>query len=281
MDLPLSATQRAGSRQGELVGSLSYELALADDGLQTARLRVDRMHSHRVTLDLGYGVTSWLTPNVALPVQTKLIDERIGGSEETRSTFGLGDAVLLVKLTVVGAAAYAPGKLRLWLAPGVKLPTGSYRHSDDFGRIAPPAQPGTGSVDAIAAAFASVGLTGEGSAWLLLSQAVLRLTTANDEGYRFGHTLDASALVQVAALDWLALRAGPALHGAGRDRAGDIAIVDSGGWTLGARWGAALSLAEQMSLALDLELPVLRDVHGEQLDPVINGSLGLLIAADL
>lgn len=278
MDLPLSATQRAASRGGELVAGLAYEYALSKDGITTELLEVARVHTHRLALDAGYGVTSWLTPNLTLPIGAKLTEERIGSSEETRSTFGIGDVLVFVKLTLLGAEAYAPGALRLWLAPGLKLATGEYRKNDEFGRIPPPAQLGTGSWDALAAAFASIGLTGEVGELLLLAQTSLRLTTENPERYRFGHTLDASVALQGPLSEAFAVRGGPALAWAARDQFEGIDVANSGGLTLGIRGGAAWAFAQDMSLALELELPVVRAVNGDQLDPVFRGSLGWLVA---
>jgi hypothetical protein len=276
MDLPLSATQRAGSREGELVIGAAYEYALSRDGMISELLEVKRVHSHRLGLDVGYGVTDWLTPNLTLPVGFKLAEERIGSSDETRSTAGLGDALLLAKVTLIGARTFAPGALRVWLAPGVKMPTGTSTKDDEFGRIPPPAQLGTGSWDGLASAFASIGLTGEGGKLLLLAQLTARITTENPESYRFGHTLDAALALQGPVSEAFALRAGPSLAWAARDELEDIPIGNSGGLTLAARGGVAWAFAEEMSLGLDLEVPVIRAVNGDQLDPVIRGSLGWL-----
>ena len=277
MDLPLSSTQRTGSRAGELVAGVAYEYALSRDGIVSELLEVKRVHTHRLALDVGYGATAWLTPNLTLPFAAKLTEERIGSMDETRSTFGLGDMLALIKVTLVGADEYAPGALRLWLAPGVKLPTGPYRADDEFGRIPPPAQLGTGSWDALASAFASIGLTGEDGKLLLLGQLTARLTTANPEQYRFGHTFDAGLALQGPVSEAFALRAGPALAWAARDEYQEIPVGNSGGLTLAGRGGVAWAFAQDMSLGLDLEVPVLRAVNGDQLDPVFRGSLGWLV----
>lgn len=282
MDLPVSSAQRAANRRREIVASAYYELGLFVDGPIENRLGLHSMQSQRLTLDLGYGLTRWLAPSVAMPFVWNTLDAQIGDRREARSVFGLGDASLLLKLTIVGARAYAPGDLRVWVAPGVEVPTGSYTVEDDFGRLPPQAQPGSGSWDVLAAAFASIGLTGEAGRLLLLNSVVVKLPTENPEGLRAGHTLELASLAQLSLSEALSLRLGPVLRIAASDRvrppgAPTRAVDNSGGRVLLGRLGMAWAFVPDAALGLDVQTPIVRDVNGEQLHSVVTATLGLII----
>ncbi|HMI92278.1 MAG TPA: hypothetical protein VK509_12970, partial [Polyangiales bacterium] len=208
------------------------------------------------------------------------IDQRIADRSETRSLLSASDTTLLIKLAVVGAGALAPGALRVTVAPGVKLPTGAYRQRDEFGRLPPPTQIGTGTFDAVLMLLAAFGLDGEAGRWLLLGSALGRYAAENSEGYRAGHSLELASVVQLQLpeLAPFALRLGPWLRLTAPDEQNDVELGASGNTLLGARAGALCTLSEQLALGLELLLPIYKDLRGEQLEPIATASLGVLLS---
>ncbi len=280
LDVPLAGTERAANRHGQLIVGLAYELGFSAHGYVQDGYGIARAQTHTATLDASYGVTSWFTPSLALPLAWKQYDPfYVGGVSESRHVFGPGDALVLAKLAFVGQRSYAPGELRIWAAPGIKLPTGAYQDGDAFGRLPPPAQLGSGSFDAVGAVFASVGLRGEASKTLLLLSAVGRLTTENSEHYRFGSSVETTAYLNFSrVLPHLALRIGPSLRVGARDTQSGFALHNTGGLRTFASAGAVYSFEENLSVTLDAQVPVYSHVNERQLEPVWSASLGVIVA---
>jgi hypothetical protein len=278
LDLPLAASQRGVSREHELLLGAFYEYDRLAGGAVENGFGTEAIDSHRLVLTAGYGVTRWFTPELSSALSARLISQRIASRAETRSIVSLSDTTLLLKLGVVGSGALAPGALRVTVAPGVKLPTGHHRQRDEFGRIPPPTQIGTGAFDAVLALFAALGLDGEAAHWLLVGSLLGRYAAENSEGYRAGHSLELATVLQLQlpALAPFALRLGPWLRFTAPDQQNDVELAASGNTLLGARGGASWSLSDQLALALELLVPIYRDLRGEQLDPVLTGSIGVL-----
>jgi hypothetical protein len=277
LDVPLGTTERAANRGGQLLAGLSYELGVSRDGFTEQGFGIETAETHTFTLDASYGLTGWLTPSFALPLAYKHYGALVGGDEVSRHVFGFGDALLIAKLALVGNRSFAPGALRIWVAPGVKLPTGSYRHDDAYGRLPASAQLGSGSFDAVGAAFAAIGLSGPGSKNLLMLSVVARITTENPEGYRAGHSIESTLFVTAAQIERLGLRLGPELRFGMRDRQAGMPLANTGATRISARGGAAYSLDDTTSITADVQVPIYSRVHGDQLDPRVAAAVGLLV----
>lgn len=278
LDVPLAGTERGANKGGQLLLGVSYELGVSNSGYIEQGFGIESADTSTLTLDASYGITRWLTPSIALPFAYKYYGALVGGQDVSRSTVGVADALILVKLAVLGSTEMAPGALRVWFAPGIKLPTGPYRHDDKYGRLPAAAQLGSGSYDAVAAAFASIGLAGEGSQNLLMLSVVGRYTTENSEGYRAGHSIESTLYVTASQIKNLSLRAGPQLRFGMRDRQSNLLLGNTGATRLSVRAGGAYSLSENSSLTADLQVPIYGRVHGNQLDPVIAVTLGMLVS---
>ena len=278
LDVPLAGTERAANRGGQWLAGISYELGFSHNGLVQEGYGIERAMTNTLTFDLSYGITRWLTPSIALPVVYKYYGARVGDDEVSRNTFGIGDTLVLVKFGVLGSGEFAPGALRIWIAPGIKLPTGSYRHDDAYGRLPASAQLGSGSFDGVLAAFAAFGLTGEASKNLLILSVVARATTENSEGYRAGHYFESTLYVTASQIKKVGLRIGPQLRFGMRDRQAGMPLGNTGATRIALKAGAAYAMGETTSLTADLQIPLYGRVHGDQLDPLLAFTLGLLVS---
>lgn len=138
---------------------------------------------------LGYGVTSDFTLFGVLPFLDKRLDLTTpDGNRIQRSANGIGDVSLFARYTVF-QQNFPGGNFRIAPFAGVKAPTGQSNASDQFGRIPPPIQLGSGSWDP----FGGVVATYQTLDYEIDAQASYKHnTTAND--FRFGDEarLDAS-----------------------------------------------------------------------------------------
>lgn len=276
LDVPLAGTERAANREGQVMAGVAYELGLSHDGFTEQGFGITRADTHTLTVDASYGITNWLTAGFAVPLMYKRYAALVDGESVSRDVFGVGDALVLAKFAWIGNGAFAPGALRLWVAPGVKLPTGPYQTDDDYGRLPAAAQLGSGSFDGVGAAFASIGLDGEGSKALLLASVVGRFTTENSEGFRAGHSIESTIYVTSSHIEHWGLRIGPQLRIGARASQNEVELANTGAIRLGGRAGAAYSLSENTSLTADIQVPIYGRVHGDQLDPLLAAGIGLL-----
>jgi hypothetical protein len=276
LDLPAAATQRGGNREHELLFGAGYEYDRLANGVVEYGFGIDAITSHRLVLTVGYGVLPWLTPELTTSFTARVIGQYVADEDQTRSVMSLSDTSLLLKFAVVGSGAYAPGALRISVAPGVKLPTGRSRQSDEYGRIPPPTQVGTGAFDGLLALYGSFGLDGEAGRWLLVTSSVGRFSNENDEGYRPGHSLELASVVQSGLLTPVALRLGPFVRLTGTDEQDDFELDASGGTFFGVRGGATYSVSDQLAFALDLQVPLVQHVRDVQMDPIVTGSVGVI-----
>lgn len=104
---------------------------------------------------------------------------------------GMGDPALTahyVATVDAGNGAHAV----VMAGVGLDLPLGATGlHNADGERLDPTMQPGSGSADAVANVRGML----QTGAWTIALDALARLNTENADGYRFGHTLTATATV--------------------------------------------------------------------------------------
>lgn len=95
---------------------------------------------------LGYGVTNKLALFGVLPYVNKDLDVTVAGNRINRSESGFGDVSVFGRYTLVQHDQ--PGRT-FRVAPffGVKAPTGEDDESDEFGRLPPSVQSGSGAWD--------------------------------------------------------------------------------------------------------------------------------------
>lgn len=143
-------------------GAITFSTALpVSAGRAVLRLQLAAMRSgddpsgarRDLELDLGrvvlaYGASERWTLFAAVPVRRARLAASGPAGRVRRDASGLGDLRLVARYTVVQRDT--PGATTR-LAPflGVELPTGDADRGDSLGRLPPPLQPGSGSVDVV------------------------------------------------------------------------------------------------------------------------------------
>ncbi|MBN8653204.1 MAG: hypothetical protein J0L67_17380 [Cytophagales bacterium] len=144
---------------------------------------------------------------------------------------GVGDIPVIANYQLFSTSAEVLRKTnhQVWVGGGVKLPTGRHRFEDNTAQVANPNfQLGTGSVDFMVNTWYTLrhGRLG------FTTDATLRLATANQQQYRFGHRINGSAsvfYVQQIKKVGIMPNTGLFVEAAQRNREKKIEIADTGG----------------------------------------------------
>jgi len=120
-------------------------VVVSESGKDPSGANRDRSATSFVSV-LGYGVTNKLALFGVLPYVDKDLDVTVAGNRINRSENGLGDVSVFGRYTVVQRDQ--PGST-FRVAPffGIKAPTGDDNERDEFGRLPPSVQSGSGAWD--------------------------------------------------------------------------------------------------------------------------------------
>jgi hypothetical protein len=174
---------------------------------------------------------------------------------------GLGDIQLRCVYTGIA------DDLSSGLTLGVKLPTGSYDHTDPAGDIDRDSQIGTGSTDLLLGAFHRGDFAGSMN-WNWFVQAQLDLPALKQGDYRPGLEADAAGGIYYEGLSLGRVKISPVAQvigvWRGRDNGAAAAPDDSGYQRILVAPGFELRL-HPVKLYADVEIPVYENVTGNQL----------------
>ncbi|BAY86852.1 hypothetical protein NIES267_63630 [Calothrix parasitica NIES-267] len=234
-----------------------------------------------------YGVSDSLTVMAMVPFVSKEMEHltRMGNRFTTNSE-GIGDIKTTTLYTI-----FDKQKQRVHLNLGVSFPTGSINERDDTpageDQILPyPMQIGSGTFDLLPG-ITYLGQSGKGS-WGAQALTTLRLGK-NDNGYRLGNKYQLSGWVARNWTDWLStsLRLTGTTWGdidGADDRLNPMMIPTAdpelrNGTQINLGFGVNLYAPEGnlqgSRLAMEFELPILRDLDGPQLETDWVLTLGL------
>jgi hypothetical protein len=159
---------------------------------------------------------------------------------------------------------------------GLKLPTGSFTHEDAYDDIDRDTELGTGSTDILLGGYYRRNLTEENS-WTLFTQAQLDVPVLTQDRYRPGVEIDAAAGVYYKGWMLHRLQITPMAQVIGSARTRDTGAyaagesLDDPGSGQGSGYRRVLLspgvefAINRVSLYADVEVPVFRDVTGNQL----------------
>ena len=222
------------------------------------------------------GLSKDLTVKLGLPYVSKRL-ERPGGASTLRSE-GPGDAPLTVKYRFFQRTGPARTTEAALIA-GIELPTGNDDVRQGGARLPAPLQPGSGSLDAILGGA----ITRVDGRWLASADLIGKLNgSAND--YRFGNVLRAdfggqyrAHPVRYVRWDQLTVNLVAELNSvwSDRDRMSGSTVQDSGGFKLFATPGVQVILNRNFLLEAAVQLPLVLDLNGDQLEEEFIAIIGL------
>jgi hypothetical protein len=150
---------------------------------------------------------------------------------------------------------------------GLKLPTGSFKHTEALGDIDRDTQIGTGSTDLLVGAFHHGRLSAD-TRWNWFVQAQLDVPAFSRDEYRPGLEGDATAGVYYDGFALGPVRISPVLQAVGSVRGRDSGLAsshaDTGYQRVLVSPGVEFSF-DRVKIHADVELPVYQHVNGNQL----------------
>lgn len=212
-----------------------------------------------VTPGLQYMFNRCWGAQIELPVVNRTFDSAANAGPINWT--GLGD--LRLRAIYTGFVEDLSSGLNL----GVKLPTGSFTHTDPAGDIDRDTQIGSGSTDILLGGFFRHSLV-RGSRWQWFAQAGLGVPVLKQGDYRPGVEVDAAAGIDYRGWNWGRATIAPIFQVIGsvrgHDRGAAAAPDDSGYQRILLAPGIEFHLHPVMVYA-DVELPIYQNVNGNQL----------------
>ena len=218
-----------------------------------------KIETHFVTLGLQYMFNRRWGAQVELPFENRTFDS--AGNAASLNWTGLGD--LRLKAVYTGFSEDLSSGLTL----GLKLPTGSYNHTEALGAIDRDTQIGSGSTDLLVGGFFRHALV-DGTGWQWFAQAELDVPFLKRGDYRPGLEVDAAVGIDYRGWNWGRVNIAPIAQVIGSVRGRDNGIVaapdDSGYQRILVAPGLEVDL-HPVRIYADVELPVYQNLRGNQL----------------
>jgi len=242
----------------------SGELYSGSSRIGDAQDRV--FQEHRSVTGIDYGILPGLTLSALLPVVYKQQEQLSGGGRETLESSGLGDIAFLGKYRIY-KRDWKRGAFHFTAISGLEMPTGATNERHDGARLSPSLQPGSGSWDPFAALSTNLGLDRLRFDGLLFFKANTEgsqdfadgdfFAAEVDAAYRFWHTKYPGPTASA--------RLGVQWRHQERAEANDRGIANSGSDETILRAGLTFHPVPSMDLTLSVDVPVYRDLNGQQL----------------
>jgi hypothetical protein len=228
------------------------------------------------------GLDESLTVGVTIPYVSKRLRRTnpMSGLPQTLRSDGVGDVPVVGKFRFFQDAG-AGETTEAAVIFGVKLPTGRTNITEGGRRLGQPLQPGSGSVDAIlGAAFTRVD-----GRWLLNADVMGKFNAAADD-YRFGDTyrfdiggqyrvyparyerFDQTTVNLIAEVNTIYTE---------RDSFKSAALAATGGLKSFVTPGLQVIVSEDMLFEAGVQIPVILNLHGPQLEETLRVIIGLRV----
>ncbi len=270
----LSTLEFSSAKYGSWLLAITYEFNHLNDLVSgsTELFEPSRRRAvHSGIVEFSYGVLKSISLSALLTVvqQERRVDVLAETpSEATLTTRGIGDAVVLVKYTIIPSTF--PSQQEITIGIGGKIPFGSSTLTSNGILLPADMQPGTGSWDGIVWLYGSNGFMPHVPVDIF-GNVSFRFTGTNkrygsaQQGYRFGNEFLGTAGLSFkteSLLDFsLLFRA----RHVKADRFGDSEIPNTGGVWLSALPGVNVKLLDVLTLRTSVQIPVYRNLTGTQL----------------
>ncbi|MBI3078181.1 MAG: transporter [Deltaproteobacteria bacterium] len=247
---------------------------------ESGQSRNGRLDAFTSSLDLVYGASRDFTLGLNIPYAVKRLRLFEDGAKVSRRSDGVGDLSLVGAYRVYRRDDPLPrrGSTQFSLIGGLKLPSGSTTESDSRGLVPPDIQPGSGSVDGILGG-AFLRNIGRFTAYASVQYKINSEATTGGKRIRAGNNLHYDLVA-----DYLIL-AEPGwnvfgvleLNGVYKARTEENGVTktDSGGNLIFLSPGLEWLLRPYLILELGVQLPIVRQLNGRQLEPDYSVLLGL------
>lgn len=269
---PLISSQSLGiPAKGNLVVGLTGNYNNIDrlySGTDELTNRTSERSTFTSLLEVNYGFTSRWSLTGAFTYVRK---ERVTGLQtqqagaQTLQTSGIGDAVLLLKYSLIKQTLWKP--YQLVIGGGGKAPLGSNTLRSQGLALNADMQPGTGSWDGIGWMLFSYTLRSQNIHFFNMNSYKINGSAerfGSNDNYRFGDEFNAIAGVQGPAFNKFSYGLKLKYRSSGQDLRNDSLMPSTGGKWLNAELGVTYQISDRFSVQAAGEIPLYRDVVGTQ-----------------
>lgn len=278
-DAPLmSSLDASATPAGSWQFGLTYQYNLIDDIVSGSRELNDttsERSAQTLLFEVSYGFSQvWSLTGMIATIEHERRNRLSGGvsTENTITTRGVGDGLVLLKYNVIGARTGSSSEFTL--GGGLKIPLGKTDLTSQGITLAEDMQPGTGSWDGIFWGYFSQNAFPTTSMNVFLT-ASYRLTGTNNRDYRFGNEFMTTLGFRHQAwrrFDYsLALR----YRTTDANRRSNAELPNTGGKWLYLVPGLNIRLNDHFSLRFSGLIPVDRNLNGTQLTNSLTASVSL------
>jgi hypothetical protein len=226
---------------------------------------------HLYLLSLDYRFKERLSLDFLFPYSRKYEKVEIDGILRVRKVKGFGDPIMMIKFTPFRNFSSLRNIFIPSIALGLKLPLGEFRGEDSLGPLPRTFQPGTGSFDFLVALYLYESWNPN---WILLFNSFYRLNGTNSDGFHLGNSLRLTLRLQSLNFYPLGLSLGLRYWRGWKDKLRSYPYKDSGGWEL-LGIGSAFYNLSGFIITAEMNLPLLRELYGNQLARKFTVSVGL------
>lgn len=268
---PLISSQSLGiPEKGNLVLGLTGNYNNIDklySGAEELNNRTSERSTFTSLLEINYGLTERISFTGAFTYVTK---ERVTGLQtqsgaQTLQTSGIGDAVLLLKYSLIKQTLWKP--YQFVIGGGGKAPLGSNSLRSQGLSLNADMQPGTGSWDGIGWMLFSYTLRSKNIHFFTMNSYKINGSAerfGSNDNYRFGDELNVIAGSQGPAFNKFSYGLKLKYRSSKQDLRNGSFMPSTGGKWLNAELGVTFQLSDRFSLQAAGEIPLYRDVVGTQ-----------------
>lgn len=219
------------------------------------RRGIDRVDIDEHRLSLGFSYT--FNPRVAVSLRLPWVDKQLENSSLARSeTQGIGDINVTAKIFLQPQTGMVR---RLYgLTAGVTLPTAEEKTSASGQLLDIDVQPGVGST----VAQLGVWYGQYAFPWFFYASSALNIPTEGNQDFTPGTAVTLTLRTQYAPRHRLAFQLGLDTRWSEKDKYGDIADSNSGGFLGFLSPGVVITLSTDLLLQLQTQIPVIDELNG-------------------
>jgi len=229
---------------------------------------------HSLLIESSYGVSGSVSLSAlfTLVQQERRIQSQFAGTNFLR-TRGVGDAVLLLKYTLIPGTIFSQRTVSLGIGP--KIPLGDFNRKSNGIYLPYDMQPGTGAWDGMLWGHFYQGF--RPFPIHLLATTVYRVTGKSNRGYEFGNELVVNAGIVYQNQQLLDGSILLRYRQVGQDKFDNNSIANTGGHWLYLNPGINVNLTPGFAIRISGQIPIYRRLNGDQLTTTYRMSVSSFI----
>jgi len=229
--------------------------------------RTSERNTFTSLLEINYGLTERISVTGAFTFVRKerTTGLQTQGGSQTLQTSGIGDAIILLKYSLIRQTLWKP--YQLVIGGGGKAPLGSNSLRSEGLALNADMQPGTGSWDGIGWMLFSYTLRSQNIHLFTMNSYKVNSSAerfGSNDNYEFGNELNSIIGIQGPALKNFSYGLKLKYRASGQDLRNNFEMPSTGGEWLNFELGLTYPISDRLSIQASGEVPLFREVEGTQ-----------------